>query len=339
MTFSILIPAYNVSKYIKKCLESVIQQTYVDWEIILFDDGSTDGTVDIIKQYMKKDIRIKAFFGKRNQGVATIRNLLLEEASGDYIIFLDSDDWWKDKKGLEKIAANSQENNMDIIVFQHEAIRKDGMREFRDNNTRFLEKTYIYTGEEYLKAVLGKRFTYQWLPFLYAFKKNLWTENDIKFNPNAYAFEDAEVLYKVILIASKIVVLHEVIYQYRIEREGSLTQPTKMLAYSMLKFSSKAIKEVNIMNINSEIKALLCDNFTCQYFGALYAINYFSESDAKDILALLKKEKSIMSYVRTRKYVFLARIINLLGLRITSKVWFIYANRKQQYIRIIHKFK
>lgn len=329
MTFSILIPAYNVSKYVEQCLESVIQQTYTDWEIIVIDDGSTDGTVDIIKQFMNKDSRIKAFFLEKNQGVAAIRNLLLEKASGEYIIFLDSDDWWKNKRGLEKIAASSQGNSMDIIVFQHEVIRKGGERECRDNNTRFLEKSYVYTGEEYLKSVLGKRFIYQWLPFLYAFKKNLWTENGIKFNPKSYAFEDAEILYRVILSASKIVVLHEVIYQYRIEREGSLTQPTKKLAYSMVEFSCAAIKEVDCMNINSEIKALLCDNFMCQYFGALYTINYLSRNDRKDILVILNKEKQIMSYAHNSKYVLLAKIIHLLGLRITSKLWFFYARRKR----------
>ncbi len=99
MTFSILIPAYNVSKYVEQCLESVIQQTYMDWEIIVIDDGSTDGTVDVIKQYVNKDNRIKAIFLEKNHGVAAIRNLLLEEASGEYIIFLDSDDWWKNERG------------------------------------------------------------------------------------------------------------------------------------------------------------------------------------------------------------------------------------------------
>ena len=88
MTFSILIPCYNVSKYIEKCLESVICQTYTDWEVILIDDGSTDGTIDIIKFYAEKEKRIKAFYQKENQGVSAIRNLLIKESTGNFIIFL-----------------------------------------------------------------------------------------------------------------------------------------------------------------------------------------------------------------------------------------------------------
>ncbi|MFG6340470.1 MAG: glycosyltransferase [Lachnospiraceae bacterium] len=322
MTFSILIPCYNIAPYLKKCLESIMQQTYKDWEIIIVDDGSTDGTRDIIRYYATRDKRIKAVFQKENQGVAVTRNILLKEASGDYIIFLDGDDWWKGENGLAKIAAASQKNSMDIIVFQHETVDKNGCRVSKSNNIHLLEESMVYKGEDYLKMVLMGKDTYQWFPWLYAFKRKLWIENNIKFNTETYALEDAEILYLVILSAFKLVVLHEIIYQYRIEREGKLTQPSKKFLYSMLSFCVNNIKEVEKRGIDPDIKKLLCANFSSAYFRVLYSVNYLQRKDAQEVFHVLEKHRDVMNHTRKRKYKCLSKLIFIIGLRATSKLWF-----------------
>lgn len=331
MTFSILIPCYNIAPYLEKCLESVIRQTYKDWEVVLVDDGSTDGTDDIIKAYAGKDNRIKSLFQNENQGVAVVRNILLKEAAGDYIIFLDGDDWWKNKYGLEKIAAASRGKSMDIIVFQHEIVRKDGTRELRNNNINFLDESRVYTGKEYLKNVLGKKITYQWFPWLCAFKRQLWVESHINFNPHTYAYEDEEVLYKIILCASKMVVIQEPIYQYRIVREGQLTQSSMQLVSSMVDISVKNIKEVMEMDMEHELKVLLCDNFSGHYYGALYAVNDLKKSEAGKIFSSLNTYRFIMAYTRKKKYVILSKIVRIFGLHATSKLWFLFANVRRKW--------
>lgn len=335
MKFSILVPCYNISQYIEQCLESVIRQTYKDWEIILVDDGSTDGTVDIIKSYVKKDKRIKPFFQEKNQGVAVARNILLRKSTGDYIIFLDGDDWWKSKNVLEEIAFACRENSMDIVVFQHEIVRKNGSREFRSNNTQFLQESCIYTGEEYFENVLGKKYIFQWFSFLYAFKKQLWTENNIKFNSKTYALEDGEILYRVILRASKLVVIHKVFYQYRVEREGSLTRPSKKFLQSMIGFSIRNITEVQRMHINQELKELFCDNFSCAYFAVLSSVNYLKKSEAKEILSMLDKSRDIMTYTQKKKYVFISKIVCLLGVRATARLWYLLSKGRLIFRQIV----
>ncbi len=335
MIFSILIPCYNVSKYIEKCLESVIYQTYTNWEILLIDDGSTDGTVEIIKYYAEKEKRIRAFYQKENQGVSAIRNLLLKESTGDFIIFLDSDDWWKDKNSLEKIATGLVNSNADIIAFPYNIVRQTGSTARRDNNTQLLRESEIYTGKEYLKTVLGQKAVYQWYPFLYAFRKQLWVENNIEFNPKTYALEDAEVLYRVILCASKLTVMHDPIYQYRIEREGKLTQTSEQFLNSMIDFSVKNIKKVMKMDIEQELKVLLCDNFSCQYYSALYSINYLRKEDADRIFASLDKYRFIMAYTRSKKYILLSKIIRIFGFHATSRLWFLFSNGRRKWIRFI----
>jgi len=90
---SIIIPAYNADKYISETINSVLSQSYADWELIIVDDGSTDKTAEIVKQFCKKDNRIKYYYQK-NSGVSVARNFGLNKAKGEYISFLDADDIW-----------------------------------------------------------------------------------------------------------------------------------------------------------------------------------------------------------------------------------------------------
>ena len=89
---SIVMPAYNVEKYIEESIESVLYQTYSNWELIIVNDCSLDNTYKIIKKYHKKDSRIKSYSLLKNQGVANARNIAINNAKGKYITFLDSDD-------------------------------------------------------------------------------------------------------------------------------------------------------------------------------------------------------------------------------------------------------
>ena len=98
---SVIIPSYNTARFISECIESVLSQTYENWEMIIVDDCSYDSSLEIIGRYVKKDIRIKLIVQAKNSGVATARNKAIEASKGDYIALLDSDDIWLPSK-LEK---------------------------------------------------------------------------------------------------------------------------------------------------------------------------------------------------------------------------------------------
>lgn len=115
MKFSIIIPCYNVVAYLREALESVLAQTYEDWECICVDDGSTDGTAAILDEYGRRDARFKVFH-KVNEGVSAARNDAIKLASGDYVCFLDSDDVWA-PDWLEKVVEASA-GGVDIIRMQ-----------------------------------------------------------------------------------------------------------------------------------------------------------------------------------------------------------------------------
>jgi len=95
---SIIMPSYNASKYIKESIQSVLEQTYTNWELIIVDDCSTDETPQILRDMEKRDARIRVFYEKENGGAAVARNKALEHARGQFIAFLDSDDCWKRNK-------------------------------------------------------------------------------------------------------------------------------------------------------------------------------------------------------------------------------------------------
>jgi len=122
---SIVTPAYNAHRFIGECIESVIAQSYQNWELIIIDDGSTDETVDIIQQYVNRDYRIILFSNEINIGASKSRNIAIKEAKGDYIAFLDSDDIWLPKK-LEIQMELMDRESIAMCYSNYEIIDEDG---------------------------------------------------------------------------------------------------------------------------------------------------------------------------------------------------------------------
>ncbi|MEK5585137.1 glycosyltransferase family 2 protein [Paenibacillus sp. FSL P2-0536] len=116
---SVITPAYNSEKYIKECMESLINQTYQNWEMIIVNDNSTDNTKDIVEEYIKKDPRIKLYNEQVNSGAAAARNKAINESKGRFIAFLDSDDTWKFNK-LERQIPFMLNNNYGFTFSSYE---------------------------------------------------------------------------------------------------------------------------------------------------------------------------------------------------------------------------
>lgn len=125
MKISVIVPVYNAEKYLNKCIESVLAQTYPDWELILVDDGSKDGSADIIDGYAASDTRIKAIH-QENAGPGMARNRGIEDASGDYITFLDSDDYLSDD--FYEQMRPLMEQAADCIIFDYQFVSDSGKK-------------------------------------------------------------------------------------------------------------------------------------------------------------------------------------------------------------------
>ena len=114
---SIIVPVYKAEKYLHRCVDSILAQTFTDWELLLIDDGSPDRSGDICDEYAKKDTRIRVFH-KKNGGVSSARNLGLDNVQGEYVTFVDSDDWI-DVNTLNVCFSQIETYDLDILQFSY----------------------------------------------------------------------------------------------------------------------------------------------------------------------------------------------------------------------------
>lgn len=153
---SIIIPCYNKAAYLAKTLQSVLNQTYPNWECILVDDGSTDDTPAVAKVYCEKDTRFR-YFLKKNEGVSTARNFGIEKAKGDFIIFLDADDILADFSLLKRVEYCNQYPEQDGLVFSTHFFEED----IHNHGNLFNRDPEIESERKYLELFLNYRFGWQ----------------------------------------------------------------------------------------------------------------------------------------------------------------------------------
>lgn len=216
---SVIIPVYNVEKYLERCIESVINQTYNNIEIILIDDGSADKSGKICDYFSKIDSRIKVIH-KKNGGLSDARNVGLQTASGDYIAFVDGDDWIE-KDMYECLYNLICEYQADISMCAANSVDFDGKivdsGKFPDKGKNY-ENITVYMGDEIIKAHLSKTNDINAGVWNKLYRRNII--NGIEF-PKSKLYEDVFVMYKYLNRASKVVKTRSHKYNY-FQREDSI---------------------------------------------------------------------------------------------------------------------
>ncbi len=206
---SVIIPVYNVYEWLDECMESLCSQTFHDFEMILINDGSTDGSGAKCEEWVLKDPRIR-YISKENEGLALTRNLGIKEAKGKYIVFIDSDDW-VDPRFLELLYSKIEETKADLVEC-------DFWR--YDNNTghKTYRACYGRMGREYN---LEEHMIYgQSTAWKYISRRTLWTDNGIEM-PDCMSASHG--IYALLLaLSNKVVNVHEALYYYRRFRKGSI---------------------------------------------------------------------------------------------------------------------
>lgn len=207
---SVIIPVYNVKLYLREALESVINQTYRNLEIIIVDDGSTDGSGEVCDEY-QSDRRIKVFH-TNNRGLSAARNYALDRIHGDFIAFLDSDDWLE-LNAIERFVSLALNTNADIVVCSF-------YQEYKDKTVEPVgyETEFVVEGEEILQSMIIERKLTEdvWNKF---YKANIF--GSIRY-PEGRIFEDKATTYRLLQIAGKLVYTPAPLIHYR-NRRGSLS--------------------------------------------------------------------------------------------------------------------
>ena len=245
---SVIVPVYNTEKYIKKCIESIINQTYKDIEIIIVNDGSEDSSEKIIESYIDKNVNI-IYLKKENGGLSDARNYGLKRATGDYICFVDSDDYL-DNHTIEKLKPYI-EKNIDLIKFKLQKVNEEGKVLEKIEGPIFEETT----GEEAFNKMYCKDILID-SPCVYLIKKELLTKNNLKFQ--GIYHEDFGLIPFVILSAKSAVSTPYYLYQYvqssnSITRNEDYTKTMKKMD-SVLEHYDNMIKRIETMKLNNKTK-------------------------------------------------------------------------------------
>lgn len=210
---SIIIPAYNVEMYIDDCLESILNQTYKNYEVIIVNDGSTDGTLDILRKYEKKYDFIKVI-DNTNHGQGYERNLALKQAKGDYILFLDSDDF------IERVTLNVavekiKEDKSDFVVFDWKYYSNKNKTYNYVSNEKFFNKKYL-KGKDVLELLgIVHYFTVNKL-----YSREFLVKNNIEYG-EGYIYEDNPFWVEVVVKANKVSLIHSPLYNVRVNDEST----------------------------------------------------------------------------------------------------------------------
>lgn len=289
---TIIVPVYNVEKYLNKCIDSILSQTFNNFELILIDDGSTDSSGNICDEYLNKDKRVKVIH-KENGGVSSARNAGLDIAKGKYISFVDSDDYISDYY-IEKLYNNIKDNNADISICGCNGFLKE--KENNLNNIIY-DIDILESKDALLKLYnVNTRFIYVTV-YLKMYKKSLF--DNIRF-PLGKINEDSFIIYKLYLKSNKIIYNNSKLYFYR-NRQGSIMrQKFTKRNFDDLEALEEQIDYFRRKEYYDLEKASI--KYYCYHLKGFYRKFKEDKSNIKEINMIKDKHKNIKNYIKDKEY-------------------------------------
>ena len=208
---SVIVPVYNAEKYLRRCIDSILNQTFTDFEVLLINDGSTDSSGVICDEYAKQDSRVRVFH-KENGGVSSARNVGIQNMKGEYSIHCDSDDWIKVNM-LDVLYNQAMISRADVIICDYYSSKKDTYIRIVQNPTTLDAKGVCRD------ILLGKLHGSTWNKLV---KSNLIIKNKIKFNEQISYCEDVLFNVQLLLTNPSVFYVNKALYVYN-QISGSIT--------------------------------------------------------------------------------------------------------------------
>lgn len=317
--FSIIVPVYKVEKYLSECVDSLLSQTYTNFEVILVDDGSPDNSPKICDEYAEKDQRVKVVH-KLNGGLSDARNEGVRTASGKYLLFVDSDDYYGDSSFLQKLSEHISNYGAQLINFP--------LRTFLAKTGEFYGDENRAINEELLNGFSNKNEQIRYListaklkvsACTYAVERSVFIKNDLFFEKGIFS-EDIEWTMRLLPTVNKISFLSVPGVYSRRGRDGSITNSIKKkniddLVYIIEKYAKAFISS------NTEIEKLLLNYIAYQYtivLGLLYRLK--DKKIEKQTIKKLKEFKFLFKYDLNPKVKKARKFCKLLGVTLTAKI-------------------
>ena len=311
MKFSIIVPIYNVEQYLRKCVVSLLSQTFIDYEMILVDDGSKDGSPDICDELQKRDGRIRVIH-QPNAGLSMARNNGLAIAQGEYIVFIDSDDFILSNDFLQKIADKTKDG-ADVVFYKHSR--------FMDESQVLYNCNYSYNaalGETTLAGKIRKMVeadAFYGSAWIKTIKRSMMVDNGILFEKGLLG-EDMEWNYHLMMHIKSLELIDESFLAYR-QREGSISQTLKLknltdFIYVMEKWSGP------IDNLEDKELRLALLGSLAKYYSNLMVV-YMRVEDKKKLVYKknIKNLSWLLSYGMSRRPRVMSRVYKIIGFDLT----------------------
>ena len=320
---SIIVPVYNVESWLNKCIDSWLDETYEDIEILLIDDGSTDKSGEICDKYALKNKKIKVFHNK-NQGLSYSRYFGIKNATGKYVMFVDSDDYISDKKIVDKFINILNDEKSDFIYTSYCRFNDGKDDEITEILSIDIGKNEIKnkSGIDIL-ALLIEKNSYHHAAYLKICNKKFLIDNNLFFKEGIY-HEDAEWSPKLFYYSKKISIYSEPYYMRRM-RENSIITTTNeksivkkindrlTVAYDLIKFFN-ALPEGNT-------KKFIINDLVRMYWGDLMLItNLKNKENINNCCNVVKETRKMLKAGEERKYKLGNTLMNVLGIKSFIKV-------------------
>lgn len=291
---SVIVPVYNVEKYVDKCIESLINQSYKNLEILLINDGSTDLSEEICRKWAKKDFRIQVF-NKENGGLSDARNFGLDRCNGDFVAFVDSDDIIN--KEMFNVMLNlSKETSSDIVQCD--------FLKFKDENTIINEKeeykikefSNIEAIENHYKEELKISTVVAWSKL---YKRKLF--NEIRF-PKGKLHEDEFTTYKLLYKANKITYTNQKLYYYRDTPNSIMNCTYNIKRLDLIEALRERLVFIDKIN-NQYLYNIALNNY---YMILIFAYNSYKKYNGDDKSTLIKvrnESKRVFKELKSRRII------------------------------------
>lgn len=322
---SVIVPVYNVEKYLRQCIDSVIQQHIEDMELILVDDGSIDSSPQICDDYANKYNSIKVIH-KTNGGASSARNLGLKEAKGEYIIFLDSDDWWNPSVNVESILKTMQDNvDIDMVLFSsYDYIA--GVGYFQRNEHQNFKKVDVSSVKDFYKSLLDNG-NMEVAACTKILKREFLIENELFFKLNLLS-EDNEWIIRLLRVLSEVKTINVPLYIYRAGRSDSITNTIKKKNITDLLSIVKGSIDYYADHDNQIKEQELCFA-SYLWFCALGLANRLNKNELKEVKPLFKETSSVCSYSNSKKTKLCNTVYRIFGFDATIKILGTYLKHKK----------
>ena len=314
MKFSVIVPVYKVEGYLEQCVESVLQQTYTDFELILVDDGSPDRCPEMCDNFSQKDTRIKVIH-KKNGGLSSARNAGLDIATGDYVVFLDSDDFWNDENALQEVYDKAKFGT-DIVIFgctdwdihtnKKVVSRSSYNQEIMQSNDKNMILHYLLSEK---KLPGGST--------VFMTRRKIIERNSIAFKEGINS-EDYDWVLEVFLNSDSFAAIDNPFYTYRKGRIGSITTVPNMKTINGIIYTvEKWIEKANTID-NDTIKRDVLNYLAHIYTTGVVMLARFKGKDKKMATKRLKVYEDVLKAAYWKKTKAVRFSLAIFGYRITA---------------------